>query len=174
MGKMVTDTRAAIDAAAALETIDRGRIYIVGYALGAKVGLLTAAVDERVKALAAVAGFDPLRLDTMDKGTEGLLQYSHLHGLIPRFGFFAGHEDRLPLDFDEVLASVAPRSVLVVAPTLDRYAHVDDVRNEIGQARHVYERLARPDGLRLDTPLEFSRFPRTLEEQVFDWLATVR
>src|ERR1019366_597727 len=108
MGKMVADTRAAIDSAAALEAIDPQRIYIVGYALGAKVGLLTAAVDGRVKALAAVAGFDPLRLDTGKKGVEGVLQYSHLHGLIPRFGFFAGYEDRVPLDFDEVLASVAP------------------------------------------------------------------
>jgi hypothetical protein len=138
------------------------------------VGLLTAAVDGRVKALAAVAGFDPLRLDTGEKAVEGVLQYSHLHGLIPRFGFFAGHEDRLPLDFDEVLASVAPRAVLVVAPALDRYARVDDVRSEVGQARRVYERLGRPDALRLETPLEFSRFPRPLQEQVFDWLASVR
>ena len=174
MGKMVADTRAAIDAVTALEIIDPHRVYIVGYALGAKVGLLTAAQDARVKALAAVAGFDPLRLDTKEKGVEGVLQYSHLHGLIPRFGFFAGHEDRLPLDFDDVLASVAPRDVLVVAPSLDRYAHVDDVRSEVEQARRVYQRLGRPDALRLETPLAFSSFPRPLQEEVFDWLANVR
>jgi pimeloyl-ACP methyl ester carboxylesterase len=173
MGKMVTDTRAAIDSAAALEGIDPERIYIIGYALGGKIGLLTAAIDVRVKALAAVAGFDPLRLDTQEKGVEGVRQYSHLHGLIPRFGFFAGHEDRLPLDFDEVLASIAPRPVLIVAPTLDRYARVDDVRRELDAAGHVYERLGRSGALRLETPLEFSRFPRPLQEQVFDWLASL-
>ena len=173
MGKMVTDTWAAIDSAAALEGIDPERIYIIGYALGGKVGLLTAAIDVRVKALAAVAGFDPLRLDTQEKGVEGVRQYSHLHGLIPRFGFFAGHEDRLPLDFDEVLASIAPRPVLIVAPTLDRYARVDDVRRELDAAGHVYERLGRSGALRLETPLEFSRFPRPLQEQVFDWLASL-
>jgi len=80
----------------------------------------------------------------------------------------------VPLDFDEVLASVAPRAVLVVAPALDRYAPVDDVRSEVDQARRIYERLGRPDALRLETPLEFSRFPRALQEQVFDWLASVR
>ena len=131
---------------------------------------MTAALDDRVKGLAAVAGFDPLRLDTKDKGTEGIRQYSHLHGLIPRFGFFVDHEDRLPLDFDEILAAVAPRSVLVVAPELDRYAHVDDVRTEVEQSRRVYESLGRAEALRLETPREFSRFPRSLQEQVFDWL----
>ena len=171
MGKMVTDTRAALEAGAALATIDPERIYIVGYALGGKVGLLTAAMDERVKALAVIAGFDPLRLDTQEKGVEGVRQYSHLHGLIPRFGFFAGQEDRLPLDFDEILASVAPRPVLVVAPTLDRYAGVGDVRREVEEARRVYDHYGRAPALRLETPLEFNRFPERLQEQVFDWLA---
>jgi len=174
MGKMVTDTRAALDASAALDIVDPERIYIVGYALGGKVGLVTAAVDERVKALAVIAGFDPLRLDTQEKGVEGIRQYSHLHGLIPRFGFFVGQEDRLPLDFDEVLASVAPRPALIVAPTLDRYARVGDVRQEVAEAGHVYERLGRANALRLETPLEFNRFPERLQEQVFDWLAGLR
>lgn len=170
MGKMVADTRAAIDAASALEMIDPERIYVVGYALGAKVGLIAAALDDRIRGLAAVAGFDPLRLDKKDTGTEGIRQYSHLHGLIPPFGFFVDHEDRLPVDFDEILAAVAPRSVLIVAPELDRYARVDDVRKEVDQSRRVYVSLGRSDALRLETPREFSRFPRPLQEQVFDWL----
>ena len=45
MGKMVADTRAAIDAGTALSMVDPQRVSIVGYALGGKVGLLTAADD---------------------------------------------------------------------------------------------------------------------------------
>ena len=119
LGKMVTDTRAAVDAVAALEAVDPSRIYLVGYALGAKVGLVTAALDERVKGVAAVCGVDPLRLSGAEKGTEGVQHYSHLHGLLPRLGFFVGQESRLPFDFDEVLAAIAPRQTLIVAPTLD-------------------------------------------------------
>jgi pimeloyl-ACP methyl ester carboxylesterase len=173
MGKMVTDTRAALEAGAALATIDPGRIYIVGYALGGKVGLLTAAMDQRVKGLAVIAGFDPLRLDTQEKGMEGVLQYSHLHGLIPRLGFYVGQEDRLPLDFDEVLAAVAPRPAFIIAPTLDRYARIEDVRREVEEARRVYDHYGEPNALRLDTPLEFNRFPERLQEKVFDWLASL-
>jgi len=171
MGKMVTDSRAALDAGAALDAIDPERIYAVGYALGGKIGLLTAALDERIKALAVVSGFDPLRLDSPEKGVEGVRQYSHLHGLIPRLGFFVGCEDRLPLDFDEVLALVAPRPALIVAPTLDRYARVEDVRREVEEVRRIYERHGRASALELKTPLEFNRFSDDLREQVCDWLA---
>ena len=66
------------------------------------------------------------------------------------------------MDFDEILAAVAPRSVLVVAPELDRYAHVDDVRSEVDRSRRVYVSLGRPDALRLETPRDFSRFPRSV------------
>jgi pimeloyl-ACP methyl ester carboxylesterase len=170
MGKMIADTRAAIDALAALEEIDSSRIYLLGYALGAKAGLLTAALDERVKATAAVCGLDPLRLATPDRGTEGIRHYSHLHGLMPRLGFFVGNEARVPFDYDEALALVAPRPVLIVAPTLDRYARVDDVRREVDESKRVYRLLGAENALELDTPVDFNRFPRTRQERVFDWL----
>jgi len=170
MGKMVADTQAALDAGCALSVIDRDRVYAVGYALGGKVCLLTAALDERIKALAVISGFDPLRLDTPAKGVEGIRQYSHLHGLTPRFGFFLGNEERLPVDFDEVLALVAPRPALIVAPTLDRYARVEDIRREVEELRHVYEHYGHADALKLMTPLEFNRFSGSIREEVFDWL----
>jgi dienelactone hydrolase len=171
MGKMLADTRAAIDAVTALDAVDAEKIYLLGFALGAKVGLLTAASDDRIRGLAAVCGVDPLRLDTPDKGVEGIRHYSHLHGLLPRLGFFAGHADRIPFDYDQVLALVAPKPTLVVAPTLDRYSRIADVRREIDAARQVYRLLGRESSLELETPEDFNRFPKRLQESVFDWLA---
>ena len=174
LGKMVSDTRAAVEAVAALEAVDPSRIYLVGYALGAKVGLMTAALEERVKGVAAVCGVDPLRLNKAEKGTEGLQHYSHLHGLLPRLGFFVGQENRLPFDFDEVLAAIAPRCALIVAPTLDRYAPIVDVQLEVEQARKVYSRLGNEGALRLQTPLGFNSFTPSMEKAVLDWLGDGR
>ena len=171
MGKMLSDTRAAIDAVAALDTIDSSRIYLLGYALGAKVGLMTAATDDRVAALAAICGVDALRLSTPDRGIEGIRHYSHLHGLMPRLGFFTEHPDRVPVDYDEVLAMVAPKPALVVAPTLDRYARIADVRREVEASGQVYRVLGREGALELETPEDFNRFGTKLQQQVFDWLA---
>jgi dienelactone hydrolase len=160
MGKMVADTRAAIDAVAALDVVDASRISLMGYSLGAKVGLLTMALDSRVHALASVSGFDPLRLDTADRGVEGVKHFSHLHGLMPRLGFFVGNETRLPFDFDDALALSVPRPVLLIAPTLDRYARVADVRAEVA---HV-------PGVTLETPVDFNRFGRKFQTRVSEWL----
>jgi len=170
LGNMIDDTRSAIDALAALDEIDSSRIFLAGYALGAKVGLLTAASDHRIKGLVSVCGFDPLRLDTADKGTEGIRHYSHLHGLVPRLGFFVGHEDRLPFDFDEVLALAAPTPVLLVAPTLDRYARIADVRREVEASQGIYRLLGAENALQFETPFDINRFPRRLQERAFDWI----
>jgi dienelactone hydrolase len=163
MGKMVADTRAAIDALVALDVVDASRISLMGYSLGAKVGILTAALDPRVHALAAVSGYDPLRLDTADRGVEGIKHFSHLHGLMPRLGFFVGNESRLPFDFDDPLALAASRPVLVIAPTHDRYARIADVRAEIKAV----------PGVTLETPMDFNRFGRKAQARVADWLEQV-
>jgi dienelactone hydrolase len=159
LGKMVADTRAAVDAVAELQEIDATRIYLAGYALGGKVALWTAALDPRVKAVASVAGFTPLRMSA-GKGIEGVKQYSHLHGLAPRFGFYLGRESRLPVDYDDILAAIAPRPALVVAPALDRYAPVQDVR-----------RAAAGQHVRIETPVDFNRLPQSTLQRVCDWLA---
>jgi pimeloyl-ACP methyl ester carboxylesterase len=171
LGNMIEDTRAAVSALANLAEIDSSRIFLMGYALGAKVGLLTAGFEDCVKGLVSVCGIDPLRLDTPEKGTEGIRQYSHLHGLLPRLGFFVGNEDRLPFDFDEVLALVAPKPTLVISPTLDRYARLADVRREVEASKKVYALLGHPEALQFETPVDFNRFAHRTQEIAFDWLA---
>jgi len=161
MGKMVADTRAAVDALVALDVVDASRISLMGYSLGAKVGILTAALDARVHALAAVCGYHPLRLDTADRGVEGIAQYSHLHGLMPRLGFFIDQESRLPFDFEEPLALAASRPVLLIAPTHDRYARAADVRAELQAIK----------GVTLETPVDINRFDRKFQARVLEWLA---
>ena len=171
MGRMVADTRAVVDSLTMHERVDPARVFLMGYSLGAKVGLLEAALDERVRGLAAVAGFDPLRLDAADRGVEGIGHFSHLHGLLPRLGFFVGQEARVPFDFDAALACVAPRPVLLVAPTLDRYARIDDVKVEVKEAQRAWNVAGSESAFTLETPEGFNCFHRPMQERVFDWLA---
>jgi dienelactone hydrolase len=160
LGKMTADTRAAVDALAAVEELDGSRIYLAGYALGGKVALWTAAIEPRVKAVVSIAGFTPLR--SAGKDLEGIAQYSRLHGLAPRLGMFESKPAGLPVDYDDLLAAAAPRAVLVVSPTLDHYADAAAVRRAVERAgAHV----------QLETPVDFNRLPAGTLDRVSEWIA---
>ena len=170
LGRMVADVRWSIDALTEIDFIDADRIYTAGYSLGATVGLYAAALDERIAGHASVCGFAPMRLETPEKGTEGIRAFSHLHGLLPRLGFFVGQEDRIPYDYHEVIACIAPRPVLVMAPKWDRDATVDDVRQCVEQARGVYRLYGAEERLVLNTPDGINLFTDEMRKTMFEWM----
>ena len=163
LGKMVDDTSAAVEALAAIEDLDASKIWLAGYSLGGKVALWTAALDERVAGVIASSAFTPLRATSKD--IEGLAEYTTLHGLAPRLAQFRGRESAIPVDYDEILKSIAPRPVYLRAPTLDRYAVLPEVKRAAAHAgTHVT----------LTTPIDFNRFRTDAQKEAFQWLARQR
>ena len=169
MGKMVIDLQGAIDALTNLDFVDSTKIFVVGYSLGATVGLYTASLDKRIAGVVSVCGFTPMRTDTPDKGTEGVKAYSHLHGLLPRLGFFVGNEARIPYDFNEILASIAPRPLLVIAPKLDKDATFLDVKNCVNQGEKVYQLYKASHNIQIFSPDDYNRFSNEMRKKVYEW-----
>ena len=170
-GRMVGDTRAAMDLMEHTSIVDPQRIFLFGYSLGGALGIYTAALDARVRGLVAICGFTPMRLDTAERGTGGVARYSHEHGLIPRLGFFVGHEAQIPYDFHELLGAIAPRPVLVMQPQLDRDANGADVQTAVTQARKVYGLYGATDKLVLYDPWDYNRLPETSQDWVIKWMS---
>ncbi len=170
MGRMVADVRYAVDALSEVEFIDPQKIYTAGYALGATVGLYSAALDERIAGTISVCGFSPMRFNAPGKTAEGIYGYSHLHGLIPRLGFFVGQETRIPWDFDEILACIAPRPVFVIAPSWDQYANLEDVRQCVAQVESVYGLYGSKQNLEVYVPEDYNRFSPAMLQEVLQWL----
>jgi pimeloyl-ACP methyl ester carboxylesterase len=160
MGRMVEDARAAMDALQNDSLIDPKRMYMFGYSIGGTVGLYTAALDSRVAGVVSISGFTPMRTDTMERGTGGVARYSHERGLIPRLGFFVGHEAQIPYDFDEVIATVAPRPVMIVEPQLDRDGNPGDVEAAVERARTAYGLHGASASLAFLKPWEIIRWMR--------------
>lgn len=161
MGRMVADTRAAVAALAALKEIDPRRIFLAGSSLGGTVALMTAAREPRVAGIAMLGGFTPLRLERPEHGVEGIRMYSHLHGLLPRLGEWVDRPAEAPIDFDEILGLTAPRPVLLIAPSHDRYAPVENVRRALAGHTHAT----------LETPADFHRFPAATVRKAVAWLS---
>jgi cephalosporin-C deacetylase-like acetyl esterase len=173
MGVMVQDVRRAIDALSKLDMADRDRVMVAGFSLGGAVGLYVAALDERIKAVASTCGFASMRLDAHGNETEGLKRYSHLRPTLPRLGFFVGHEARVPYDFHEILALIAPRPVLVLAPILDQDWFHEDVVGCYEAASAVYRLLGAEDRIQIHTPLDFNRYPPKYQNKVNEWLCGI-
>jgi pimeloyl-ACP methyl ester carboxylesterase len=160
-----------VDALVNLEFIDSNRIIVAGYSLGATVGLYAAATDERIAGVVSVAGFTPMRTNTLDRGTEGILTYSHLHGLQPRLGFFVGNELSIPVDFNEIIASIAPRPVLLIAPEFDKDTHLHDIKSAVHEAEQIYKLFEKQENIQLQVPWDINRFSPEMRKTMVEWLS---
>jgi len=170
MGRMVEDVRGAIDALAADPLIDPDRIGLFGYTVGGTVGLFSAALDPRVKAVVSISGFSPLRTDTGADSSGIVSRLSDERLLLPRLGFFEGFESRIPVDFPELIATAAPRAVLIVEPTMDRATRPEQVRQAVEQARRVYGLYGAEDQLALQEPEDYTRLTNATEDSAIEWL----
>jgi pimeloyl-ACP methyl ester carboxylesterase len=173
LGKMVTDTRGVIaDACNRMPFIDSSNIFLAGYSLGGTVALITAALDDRVKGTAVVNAFSSLRNDNVR--TEGIRHYSHLHGLLPRLGFFVGDENRIPIDFDEVMEMIAPRSLFVSAQEKDRNHSSESVRQLIESATAETDANHKQNRVTVVYPDQYSPFPDSLQKQIAGWMVRLK
>jgi dienelactone hydrolase len=165
LGRMVEDARGALDLLEKDALVDPQRLYLFGYTLGGAVALHTAALDERVKGVVSIAGFSPLR------APGGTAAYSEERGLLPRLGFFAGQETRIPHDYAGLIATIAPRPVLIVQPQRDRLADVPGVRSAVDQAKRIYTLRGAPSALGLLEPDDYRRFPNAAQNAAIQWMA---
>ncbi|OQY95236.1 MAG: hypothetical protein B6D37_06150 [Sphingobacteriales bacterium UTBCD1] len=171
MGKMVADARSLInDACTRMPFIDTTKIYLMGYSLGGTVALITSALDSRIKGTAVVSAFSSFRND--NTGTEGIRHYYELHGLIPRLGFFSGYEDRIPIDFDDILSCIVPRPLLIIAPIYDRDHNITIVRKTISNLPELYRQNKAANKFIFKQPLTYNHFPDSLQQLIAEWLGS--
>ena len=187
MGKLVADVRAAVETVRAIEFVDPDRVCVLGYSLGATAALYAAALDDGIPAVATVAGVVPLRsLDGDIERTSGAFaRLTETHGLQPTLAPFNDEPERIPFDFHEVMAAIAPRPQLVVAPERDWTHPIEPVRERIELAEAAYAALGAADRFGARTPddiLSFdgheARLRRSADDlatdrraAAFDWIA---
>jgi dienelactone hydrolase len=170
MGKMIEDLHASVDALERDSLVDAKNILVYGFSIGGALGLYAAAMDKRIAGVVSIAGFTPMRNDTPDKGMSGMTRYSHLHGLMPRLGLYAGNEAKLPYDFDDLVALIAPRPVLIVQPQQDRDADPASVRNTVKRAQKIYTLKGAPDKLKLQEPDDYGRLTDATQTEAIQWM----
>jgi dienelactone hydrolase len=164
--KAVWNNVRAIDLLVSLPEVDPDRIGCIGHSLGGHNALFTAAFDPRVRAVVSNCGFT-----SFPKYYGGTLRGWTSDRYMPRIASRYGlRPERVPFDFPEVLAAIAPRAVLAVAPLRDDNFEVSGVRDCVAAARPVYELLQAGSRLAAEYPDCGHDFPPAARQAAYRWL----
>ncbi len=156
----------AVDLLASLPQVDGGRIGCLGHSLGGHNSLFVAAFDARIKAVVTSCGFNRFA-----KYYGGDLTGWAGFRYMPRIAtVYAKDPAKMPFDFTEVLAALAPRAVFVNAPLNDTNFEVSGVRDCVAAAAPVYKLLGAADNLVAVYPDAGHDFPPKVRQAAYEFL----
>ena len=143
-----------------------GRIGAIGHSLGGHNAIFTALFDPRIKAVVSSCGFNAFPYYYRGDITG----WSH-KGYMPRLRERYGLDlKKVPFDFPELIAALAPRAFFTSSPLHDANFAVEGVRVCLDAARPVYTLLDRPDHLRAIYPDADHSFPAAAREAAYAFL----
>jgi len=146
-----------VDFLQSLDYVDPERIGVIGHSLGGHNAMFVAAFDDRLKVVVSSCGWT--LMDYYDIGERASAKFGGRLGpwaqdrymplLRDRFGLDGG---KIPFDFDEVIAVIAPRPFLSVSPVRDANFDVAGVRKGILSAANVYHLMNADENLSVRYP----------------------
>jgi len=166
--KAIWDNIRGLDLLEALPFVKRGSFGAIGHSLGGHNAIYTAVFDERIKAVVSSCGLDSFR-DYMSGDPQ---RWVHGQGwcqdrYMPRLADYAGRLDDIPFDFDELLATLAPRRVLISAPLKDTNFRWSSVDRVAAAAREVYALYEAGEHLVVEHPDCPHDFPDAMREKAY-------
>jgi hypothetical protein len=165
--KAICDNMRAIDLLQSLAEVDPERIGCIGHSLGGHNALFTAVFDERIKVVVTCCGFT-----SFEKYMGGDLRGWSGPRYMPRIASeYELSPARMPFDFTEVIAAIAPRAVFVVAPLGDDNFAVEGVRHVVAAAQPIFALLGQPDGLQVVYPDCGHDFPESERQAAYAFLS---
>ena len=135
--------------------VDRARVALAGHSRNGKTSLIGAAMDDRFSAVisssSGAGGACSYRLFSESQFGEGieLITRTFPDWLHPRLRFFAGSENRLPVDQPELIGCVAPRPCLISTALNDSVESVWAIEQSYYLAQRVYTLLGASTALNL-------------------------
>lgn len=132
-----------IDLLQAREDVDTARIGVIGHSLGGHNAMFAAAFDERIKVIVASCGWTLFSYYNIGEAASqrygGRLgpwaQTRYMPLLRDKYGL---DQQRIPFDFDEIIATLAPRPFFSNSPVNDSNFDVKGVKAGIANAAPVY------------------------------------
>jgi len=144
-----------IDYLTAVPEADIRQVALTGHSRNGKLSLIASALDERISVVisssSGAGGAMPARYFSEQHAGEGieLLTRVFPDWFHPRFRFFTGREDKLPVDLHELVALSAPRPCLLSIAYNDGVESTWAMQQTYLSARRVYRLLGAEEHLRI-------------------------
>ena len=161
--KAIWDNLRAVDLLRSMPEVDEDRIGVIGHSLGGHMALFTAPFEPRLRVIVSSCGFTRFHRDDIPSWNGP--RY------MPRIAsVYDDDADRLPFDFPEVIAALAPRAFLACAARGDADFDVRGVRESIDAAGPIYALYGRRRNLALHEWEGPHGFPPPAREEAYRFL----
>lgn len=160
--KAVWDNIRAVDLLSQLDEVDSSKIGGVGHSLGGHSAIFTAVFEPRIRVIVSSCGFTRFQRDDMPSWTGKTY--------MPRIAADYGNDaHRVPFDFPELIATLAPRPFLASAAIRDDDFDVRGVSESIVAAGAVYKLFDRQADLRAIYPDAGHSFPPAARQTAWEF-----
>jgi dienelactone hydrolase len=149
--------------------VDPERIGAIGHSLGGHNAMFVGAFDERLKVIVSSCGWTPFH-DYYGGKIAGWTSDRYMPRLRDAYGLYP---DRVPFDFYEVVAALAPRAFFSNSPVKDDNFAVAGVKKAEPKAREVYALLGAAEQLRIRYPQAGHDFPDEVRREAYEFIDRV-
>lgn len=164
--KAIWDNRRVLDYLDTLSYVKPGEYATIGHSLGGHNSVYTAVFDERLKVVVTSCGLD-LYVDYKKGDITGWTSTRYM----PRLLAYKGRVQDLPVDFDEIIAAVAPRAMYIVAPLKDDNFRADSVDRIVANVQPVLKLFDAETRLLVEHPDCAHDFPDPSREAAYKFIA---
>ena len=173
--KSIFDDMRCVDLLEAREDVDPDRIGVIGHSLGGHSALFAGAFDTRLKVVVSSCGWT--LMDYYNAGEETTKKYGGALGPWAQERYMPLLRDKydldikkIPFDFDEVIAALAPRAFFSNSPVNDSNFNVKGVRKGIAAVSEVYDFLGVKDKLEVHYPNSEHDFPPEVRFEAYRFI----
>ena len=166
--KAVWDNMRGLDLLESLPLVDGQEFGVIGHSLGGHNSVYTSVFDPRIVAVVSSCGLDSY-LDYYGgdpkkwQPEQGWCQTRYM----PKLADYRGRLADIPFDFHEMIGALAPRHVLIVAPTKDSNFRADSVDRIAAAARPIFKLHGQENRLRVEHPDCGHDFPVEMREEAY-------
>lgn len=161
--KAIWDNIRAIDYLESRDDVDQSRIGVIGHSLGGHNAIFTAVFDDRLKAVVSSCGFSRFHKDDLPSWTGP----RYFPAIATRY---ENDANKMPFDFPELIAALAPRAFFASAAVNDYDFDVDGVRETVEFAKPIFALYQAEDKLQAFYPSTVHSFPPEARQAAYAFL----